>query len=681
MKTKRVLCLILSFVMILSATSLCAILQVTAAAHTVSLESAVSICYTNEEFDLSVKLDNTSDIYGGEFEITYDSMKFQPLSVVQSLLSADCVSAYNPDTPGKITVSFASTVALTGSDIDMYVITFRALTQAVTNSPFSIDGKLFDSTNSEVTGITKTGTAVTIKERTLTGITVTTPPTKVIYAVSEPLDLTGMVVTATLSSGGTLELDSDFYTVSGFDSSATANPQTVTVTYSFDGETYADAFDVAIVSQDYTINVTGPKLTFPSGSPVLTFTDSGATGSFHTNNSPANVLITLTSAANLPVSGLNISIDGANASSFYAATPLSGTTLAASGDTLTFAVTPLAGDGLKGNVGTHTATIVITDDSGSVNIVIPMSYLVRGTAPAYSMTIDQTAPFTFDNLTEGYTSVTPKAVTITNTSAAFIKNPIVTISGTDATAFEIISAAGFATSAIDPSLTGTFNVQPIAGLSAGTYNATITLSMTKGNDAVGALTETFDVSVTVAAASTAQDISLSQTTPFAFASRGEGYAPVAAKTITINNVGTEAVTGGTISLGGANAASFTLSASTFGSIATGGNTTFTIKPNDALAIGSYTATVIVSGPTNNVAFDVAFEVTTAPPFIYGDVDSTGVVNINDLIRLAQHLAGIVTLDGSELLAADVDPNGNVNINDLIKLAQYLAGISGIILGA
>jgi len=65
-------------------------------------------------------------------------------------------------------------------------------------------------------------------EPTLERIDVTTPPTKTVYAVGEPLDTTGMVVTATYSDGKIVEVTD--YTTDGFDS-ATAGTQTVTVTY------------------------------------------------------------------------------------------------------------------------------------------------------------------------------------------------------------------------------------------------------------------------------------------------------------------------------------------------------------------------------------------------------------------------------------------------------------------
>lgn len=64
-------------------------------------------------------------------------------------------------------------------------------------------------------------------------IAVTKQPTKTVYTTGETFDLSGMVVTATMSDGTTAELGEGEYTVSEFDSS-TAGEKTITVTYAAD---------------------------------------------------------------------------------------------------------------------------------------------------------------------------------------------------------------------------------------------------------------------------------------------------------------------------------------------------------------------------------------------------------------------------------------------------------------
>jgi len=64
----------------------------------------------------------------------------------------------------------------------------------------------------------------------LTGIAVTTPPTKTVYVIGEDFDPAGMVVTATYDDGLTREVPHADLAFSGFDS-ASAGQRTVTVTY------------------------------------------------------------------------------------------------------------------------------------------------------------------------------------------------------------------------------------------------------------------------------------------------------------------------------------------------------------------------------------------------------------------------------------------------------------------
>lgn len=73
-------------------------------------------------------------------------------------------------------------------------------------------------------------------------IEITTLPTKLNYAVGEPLDITGMVVTASYSGGSIGIVAVTKANVTGFDSSAPAASQTLTVTV--EGKT--DTFDIVI---------------------------------------------------------------------------------------------------------------------------------------------------------------------------------------------------------------------------------------------------------------------------------------------------------------------------------------------------------------------------------------------------------------------------------------------------
>ena len=56
----------------------------------------------------------------------------------------------------------------------------------------------------------------------------------------------------------------------------------------------------------------------------------------------------------------------------------------------------------------------------------------------------------------------------------------------------------------------------------------------------------------------------------------------------------------------------------------------------------------------------------------GDVNGDGIVNINDVTAIQQHLADYVFLEGISLHAADADQNGEVKIDDATLLQEFLA---------
>ena len=56
--------------------------------------------------------------------------------------------------------------------------------------------------------------------------------------------------------------------------------------------------------------------------------------------------------------------------------------------------------------------------------------------------------------------------------------------------------------------------------------------------------------------------------------------------------------------------------------------------------------------------------------IYGDVDSDGEVNINDLTKLIDYLISSNT-QGINFAAADVNGDGDINISDITALIDML----------
>lgn len=73
---------------------------------------------------------------------------------------------------------------------------------------------------------------------TVTSIAIFTPAAKTAYKVGEPLDVTGLTLTVTLSDGSTSEVSVNPGMVTGFSSSAAAPSQTLTVTYGGKTTTY-----------------------------------------------------------------------------------------------------------------------------------------------------------------------------------------------------------------------------------------------------------------------------------------------------------------------------------------------------------------------------------------------------------------------------------------------------------
>ena len=59
------------------------------------------------------------------------------------------------------------------------------------------------------------------------------------------------------------------------------------------------------------------------------------------------------------------------------------------------------------------------------------------------------------------------------------------------------------------------------------------------------------------------------------------------------------------------------------------------------------------------------------PVKTGDANGDNTVNLEDVNRLAQHLAGWDVEVNEQTL--DTDGNGTVDLNDLVLLAQFVAG--------
>lgn len=141
----------------------------------------------------------------------------------------------------------------------------------------------------------------------LTGITVTSKPSKILYKKNESFDSTGLTVTASYTYGQSKILSVSDYIISGFDSSKEAKVNTVTISYVDAGVTKTADFTVYIQKEmtvtDFltalgtevetiTSNVGVPGISFSSGGKSANIFGVKLTGDFDYNNYFPSSLIT-----------------------------------------------------------------------------------------------------------------------------------------------------------------------------------------------------------------------------------------------------------------------------------------------------------------------------------------------------------------------------------------------------
>jgi len=174
----------------------------------------------------------------------------------------------------------------------------------------------------------------------------------------------------------------------------------------------------------------------------------------------------------------------------------------------------------------------------------------------------------------------------------------------------------------------------VIGTSSSSYTGTVTSLSSdymKSNNFVSLLNSNLSGSTWVIASDVndgypvpflAPQISLSPSTDKTFTTQAMGYAAQTPYSVSVSNPGTLATDTLNITLGGTNAASFTLSKTSLPAIAGGGSDSFTVVPNTGLSEGTYTATVTVSGSNvESKSFNVSFTVFTPTYTITADPTS------------------------------------------------------------
>ncbi|MHB8962697.1 MAG: Ig-like domain-containing protein [Saccharofermentanales bacterium] len=183
-------------------------------------------------------------------------------------------------------------------------------------------------------------------------------------------------------------------------------------------------------------------------------------------------------------------------------------------------------------------------------------------------------------------------------SASYMVSTISIDSGTTITLNNIHEIAGISLETSETSGDSTIiSVKTTEQSPAGLHNLTLTID--------GVTSLPFDLEITEAV----HAIALSQTEMYDFPKREAGYSPFDEFVVTVANTGNLPTGMISASLAGAGSSSFTLSTNEITDIGIQGSGSFGIRPEDGLAAGTYSATVILSGAKiTSQTFDVRFTV-------------------------------------------------------------------------
>ena len=104
--------------------------------------------------------------------------------------------------------------------------------------------------------------------------------------------------------------------------------------------------------------------------------------------------------------------------------------------------------------------------------------------------------------------------------------------------------------------------------------------------------------------------------------------------------------------------------------------------NQEAASGSYAITVTadegdtITATGESITFNCTNGEISVADFVYGDVNSSGDVNMNDVDYLTKKIAGWDAYQAIHQKASDVDVNGKVNMRDVAILSRHVAGWKG-----
>jgi len=249
--------------------------------------------------------------------------------------------------------------------------------------------------------------------------------------------------------------------------------------------------------------------------------------------------------------------------------------------------------------------VATVDSSGWVTILKVGSAIITAEKEADTVYAHATASYTLNINKAAGAAVSVPTVNDSPTTGSITVNAVSlqTATGQD------IEYAISTTNSSAPESGWEINKTTFTGLIANTTYYVYARSVSNENYDAG----TPSVSAGITTAALTYGIGLSAPGTHTFAAEEHGYTP-SPLTVTVTNTGNQATGALTVALSGTNDSSFTLSTTSIGSIAAGGTDTFTVSPETGLSLGTYTATVTVSGGNGITAnFSVSFTVHDITP--------------------------------------------------------------------
>ena len=266
-------------------------------------------------------------------------------------------------------------------------------------------------------------------------------------------------------------------------------------------------------------------------------------------------------------------------------------------------------------------TVAAEDQGHKLSVTVTGTGSYTGTDTSSEMaTVVVKAPVlglivpTFAEVVAGYEQPAAAALTITNTGSAGATITGVASSDPDRFIISTNGSSQIAAGATDTSWT----IQPAAGLAAGTYGATVTVTYDGGKT----VSSTVSFVVKESAPAPVSELVIGN---LVFDPMQEGYQPVPEKAFTVTNTGAADVNVTSATLSGKNPTSFTLGggATTIKAGATD-STTYTVIPVLRQQAGTYSATLVLTYDNGKTAqADVTFTVSATagtPSLTVGNVD-------------------------------------------------------------